>query len=132
MRSALLDLTPIISATACHQRNYVERYSRFKEAVLSEAHLEEAILWRVHLEGAHLWAAHLEGAVLWETYLEEANLSEAHLEGANFIGAYLQRTRLMKTNLTKVKNLTQDQVDMACIDEKTILPEGLTKPPLCP
>ena len=29
MRSALLDLTPIIPATACHQRNYVERYSRF-------------------------------------------------------------------------------------------------------
>jgi hypothetical protein len=25
----LLDLTPIMSATACHQRNYVERYSRY-------------------------------------------------------------------------------------------------------
>jgi len=30
MRSAVLDLTPIIPATACHQRNYVERYSRFR------------------------------------------------------------------------------------------------------
>ena len=29
LRSALLDLTPIISATACHQRDYVARYSRF-------------------------------------------------------------------------------------------------------
>jgi hypothetical protein len=29
MRSTLLDSTPIISATVCHQRNYVERYSRF-------------------------------------------------------------------------------------------------------
>ena len=29
LRSVLLDLTPIISATACHQRNYVERYSRY-------------------------------------------------------------------------------------------------------
>jgi hypothetical protein len=29
LRSALPDVTPIISATACHQRNYVERYSRF-------------------------------------------------------------------------------------------------------
>src|SRR5262245_40655635 len=28
MRSALLDLTPIMPATAYHQRNYVERYSR--------------------------------------------------------------------------------------------------------
>ena len=30
LRSALLDLTPIIPATACHQRNDVERYSRYK------------------------------------------------------------------------------------------------------
>jgi hypothetical protein len=29
LRSVLLDLTPIIAATACHQRNYVERYSRY-------------------------------------------------------------------------------------------------------
>src|SRR6266571_8138663 len=28
LRSVLLDMTPIIAATACHQRNYVERYSR--------------------------------------------------------------------------------------------------------
>ena len=29
MRNAVLDLTLIIPATACHQRNYVARYSRF-------------------------------------------------------------------------------------------------------
>src|SRR4029434_6098064 len=29
LRSVLLDVTPIISATACHQGNYVERYSKF-------------------------------------------------------------------------------------------------------
>src|SRR5438132_3581555 len=29
LRSAWLDLSPIIAATACHQRNYVERYSRY-------------------------------------------------------------------------------------------------------
>jgi hypothetical protein len=28
LRSALRDVTPLIAATACHQRNYVERYSR--------------------------------------------------------------------------------------------------------
>jgi hypothetical protein len=28
LRIVLLDVTPIIAATACHQRNYVERYSR--------------------------------------------------------------------------------------------------------
>src|SRR5215468_12007113 len=29
LRSVWLDLTPIIATTACHQRNYIERYSRF-------------------------------------------------------------------------------------------------------
>ena len=28
LRNAVLDLTPIIPLTACHQRNYVETYSR--------------------------------------------------------------------------------------------------------
>ena len=33
MRNAWLDFTPIISATACQQRNYVETYSRFCRSV---------------------------------------------------------------------------------------------------
>jgi hypothetical protein len=37
MRSALRDLTLIIPTTACHQRNYVETYSRFNQ---SEAFLQ--------------------------------------------------------------------------------------------
>ena len=32
LRSVLLDLPSIIAATTCHQRNYVERYSRFTRA----------------------------------------------------------------------------------------------------
>ena len=35
LRSVLLDMTPIIAATACHQRNYAERYSRSKRRALS-------------------------------------------------------------------------------------------------
>ena len=31
MRNALLDLTTILPATAYHQRNYVETYSRYRE-----------------------------------------------------------------------------------------------------
>jgi hypothetical protein len=34
-RSVLLDLTPIIAATACHPRNDVERYRRYKPTVCS-------------------------------------------------------------------------------------------------
>ena len=31
LRSVLLNLTRIIPATTCHQRNYVERYSRYRQ-----------------------------------------------------------------------------------------------------
>ena len=33
LRNALLDFTPIIAATACHQRNYVDTYSCFSSTV---------------------------------------------------------------------------------------------------
>src|SRR6266481_2797922 len=36
LRSVLLDLTPIIAATTCHQRNYVERYSRCRATVIKQ------------------------------------------------------------------------------------------------
>jgi hypothetical protein len=42
LRSALLDVTPIIPVTACHQRNDVERYSRFNETV------EKVRSWHFH------------------------------------------------------------------------------------
>ena len=35
-------------------------------------------------------------------------------------------------NFTEAEHLTQDQVNTACVDEDTKLPEGLTKPPPCP
>ena len=34
LRSVLLDVIPIIPATPCHQRNYVERYSRSRQVQL--------------------------------------------------------------------------------------------------
>ncbi len=35
LRKAALNLTLIIPATACHQRNYVERYSRYKQSFIT-------------------------------------------------------------------------------------------------
>jgi hypothetical protein len=42
MRSAWRDLTPIILATVCHQRNYVERYSRFRIMLVPRQHAKRA------------------------------------------------------------------------------------------
>ena len=44
LRSAVLDLSPIISATACHQRNYVERYSRYRARLTAAKVIAEVLL----------------------------------------------------------------------------------------
>jgi uncharacterized protein YjbI with pentapeptide repeats len=54
------------------------------------------------------------------------------LQGANLQGAKLQLADLQGAKLAEAKNLTQDQVNTACVYESTQLPAGLTKPPPCP
>jgi hypothetical protein len=48
LRSALPDVIPRIPATACNQRNYVERYSRFNKELVRIGFLSPALAfgWR--------------------------------------------------------------------------------------
>ena len=55
------------------------------------------------------------------TDLLEAIIWQANLQGANLQGAQLQ-----EADLTTAQNLTQRQVNTACVDKNTKLPEGLT------
>jgi Pentapeptide repeats (8 copies) len=66
-----------------------------------------------HLEGAYLAGVRLERVTLMGACLERTNLMGAHLEGA-----YLRTTI----------GLTQEQLNMASGDERTVPPEGLTWP----
>jgi Pentapeptide repeats (8 copies) len=88
---------------------------------LSGANLSNADLSGANLSNANLTGADLRGANLGSIYLSGANLSNADLSGAN----------LSNANLTGAKNLTQMQLDQACGDAHTKLPEGLTIKP-CP
>jgi uncharacterized protein YjbI with pentapeptide repeats len=63
-----------------------------------------------------------------------ANLIDADLRGAKGSFAYLTGTNLRGANLSnadlrEAKNLTQTQLDQACGDADTKLPEGLTIKP---
>ncbi len=49
----------------------------------------------------------------------------ACLGGANLTGADLFAADLQGANLTKAKNLTREQLDEACGDDKTKLPDDL-------
>ena len=77
--------------------------------------LLEAKLSGADLSWANLREAYLKWAKLYGADLRGADLHEANLRGANLRGA----------NLEEVKNLTQEQLKKAKIDEKTILPDYL-------
>jgi len=119
------------------------RYANLQNAILGEARME-----RVAMGGARLQNADLRGSKLTEAYaahaqlqnavLEFASLQGAKLNEANLRGAKLKNAQLDNTNLERARlegadlhlahGLTQTQLDQACGDEQTRLPDGLMIP----
>jgi hypothetical protein len=99
-----------------------------EDAFLNGAHLENADLTRAHLERARLIGAHLKDAGLFRAHLEGAVLFRAHFEGAFLERAHLEGTLLNGANLIGAVGLTQAQIDHAVGDDKTQLPQGLSRP----
>ena len=81
------------------------------KAHLPFAHLEAAFLYDCNLESALLVQAHLQGAWMARCHLKNANLDGAHLEGAD---------------LSNTTGLSEDQLSLAFLNEKTILPTALS------
>jgi type II secretory pathway pseudopilin PulG len=96
-------------------------------ANLRAANLREAELSEADLREADLRAADLSGANLSGANLARADLSEATLSGANLTGA-----ALTGANLSEVLGLAQEQLDVACGNDETKLPKGLTIKPCEP
>lgn len=60
--------------------------------------------------------------------LNQANFCIADLTGADFKETRFFSTNLRGANLADAENLTQEQINGTCMDEKTILPNGLVNP----
>jgi Pentapeptide repeats (8 copies) len=101
--------------------------ARLQRADLTWAELSLANLIEANLQDACLNRAELQDAILLQTHLERADLREANLKGAR-----LWKAQLQGANLTGAKNLTQDQIDRACVDGDTKLPEGFSRTVPCP
>ena len=100
-------------------------------AKLHKAGLTDTDLREANLQSADLRSAGLEGGELRGADVRHANLSEADLddtlwEGADLSGAILYNARLRNANLRDTIGLRQDQLDAACGDKRTDLPDGLT------
>jgi uncharacterized protein YjbI with pentapeptide repeats len=95
-------------------------------AKLSGAGLHDANLTRTNLSHAELHGAYLGGADL-----DGADLSGADLSGANLTDVTMITPNKLVTSSGDAKNLTQTQLDKACGNADTKLPNGLTLK-LCP
>ena len=98
---------------------------------LAVADLHQANLMYADLTGADLSRAKLNGAFLSFANLCGANLSQAGLNFAHLNLANLAGANLKAANLYSARDITQDQLDRACGDNRTNLPPGLTIGP-CP
>lgn len=99
----------------------------FTGADFTGAKLEKAELGRAVLADAVL-----DGADLTRAEIARALFAGASLNGADMTGAYTYLARFEGTDLTQVKGLTQQQLDAACGDAGTKLPEGLSAPAAWP
>ncbi len=86
-----------------------------------------------NLRGADLRRANLRGAILSASYLSRANLRGTDLREATLYrtlleGARLEDVRVQGTNLRMARGLKQIQIMRAAGDQKTNLPNDLSRP----
>ena len=113
----------------------------FKEADLSDANLTKSEMSRASFQGASLKGANLtksdfprvvfngadlSGADLSFSNVSRADFWDSNLSGVSFKGAYTLLSRFEGVDLSQAKGLTADQLDLACGDDKTKLPAGLS------
>ncbi len=108
--------------------------AKFVNAEMQRANFQNAKLVNTDFTKAELGRADFEGAMLTGTKFSMANLSRARFEGAKFTGpidfenSFLLLTRIEGLDLSSATGLDQKQIDIACGDDKTKLPQGLNKP----
>jgi hypothetical protein len=110
--------------------------TNLSDASLYYANLSGANLNGANLSGARLIGADLSGASLYSADLSGASLYDANLRGARLIGADLRGARLSGANLSDADlrgaALAQArELNNACGNVNTRLPEGFTVEP-CP
>jgi len=97
-------------------------------SILVSANLSRANLTKAEFQRANLEGSNLEGANLSGSDLARANFTKTRLDGARMNQARTFRTRFEGVNLSGVVGLTAAQLESACGDAATRLPEGLKAP----
>lgn len=97
-------------------------------ANLSAANLSRATVRKAELQRANFDGANLDGANLTGADMARVNLANARLDGTKLTQARMFRTRLEGVDLSRTSGLTTPQLEIACGDARTRLPEGVKAP----
>lgn len=119
------------------QRNHDQQWENYqlslnhvdiRDADLHQAHLQGISLISANLQGVNFIAANLQNTFLISANLQGAVLTEANLQGAVLMGTNLAMANLQGADMTGVKYLTSEQIELAIGDRTTILPDNLPRP----
>lgn len=129
------------SANFEHVQSYRTNFENtdFTKASFGKAELQRANFSGANLSGANfskadLGRANFDNAILKNNNFERANLSRVDFSKAKLSGkfqienAYLLQTNIENVDFSGAIGLEQWQVNMACGNDDTILPAGLTQP----
>ncbi|MCP5283006.1 MAG: pentapeptide repeat-containing protein [Rhodoferax sp.] len=97
-------------------------------ANLSGANLSRATVRKAELQRANFEGANLDGANLTGADMARANLANTRLDGTRLAQARMFRTRLEGVDLSRTSGLTTPQLEIACGDARTRLPDGVKAP----
>jgi uncharacterized protein YjbI with pentapeptide repeats len=110
----------------------------FVSAELQRSNFQKAKLADVDFTKADLGRAQFDAAEISGSRFSLTNLARADFRGATFAGpvdfdrAFFFLARIEGVDLAAATGLAQWQVDMACGDDGTLLPAGLSKPAAWP
>jgi uncharacterized protein YjbI with pentapeptide repeats len=102
--------------------------ANLSRAVLLKANLSKAVIGSANLSHARLNHANLSCAEGFRADLSRAVLVNANLSGAKLLLADLSGADLSDATLSQATGLTQEQINVARGNAKTILPGGLHHP----
>ena len=102
--------------------------SRIRQADLTIAIADRANFTGANLSLTNLFGVRATGANFTNANLDEAQLVGAYFGSSQFSGARLRGANLAGADLTDARGLTQEQLNTACGDVTTALPQGLTIP----
>ena len=124
------------SRTDFSSGNY--KNSSFAKAEISRSNftnsnLENADMSKADFSRVNFLNANLKGVNLSFSNISRANLSGVLIDEAfSLEGSFMFLTKIEGLDLSALKGLAQWQIDMACGNDKTQLPEGLTRPETWP